>query len=114
MKDTEFKKILIVIVLIVVLLLCLCVAFGLLVGGTDRIQEELATEVPVSTPTYPPTWTPAPTNTPECDPNYEPVCLQYTPGNKLDCKDIPERNFRVVGIDHHELDKDGDGIACEQ
>jgi micrococcal nuclease len=31
----------------------------------------------------------------------------------LDCSDIPDRNFRVVGNDMHSFEGDGDGIACE-
>jgi hypothetical protein len=31
----------------------------------------------------------------------------------LDCKDIPQKNFPVVGPDPHGFDRDHDGIGCE-
>lgn len=48
-----------------------------------------------------------------CDPSYPDFCL---PPNipDLDCSDIPQSNFRVVGNDPHRFDGDGDGIGCER
>ena len=47
-----------------------------------------------------------------CDPNYAGACIPNVPYD-LDCGDIPDRNFRVVGSDVHRFDRDNDGIACE-
>ncbi|MBD0335945.1 MAG: hypothetical protein ICV62_10685 [Cyanobacteria bacterium Co-bin13] len=48
-----------------------------------------------------------------CDPSYPDVCIPAPPPD-LDCKDIPHRNFRVVGSDPHRFDGDQDGIGCER
>ena len=48
----------------------------------------------------------------ECDPNYEGACVPATYGD-VDCGEIPETDFYVVGDDVYGLDGDGDGIACE-
>jgi micrococcal nuclease len=32
----------------------------------------------------------------------------------VNCNEIPDRNFRVVGTDVHRFDVDHDGIACEE
>lgn len=47
-----------------------------------------------------------------CDPNYAGACIPSPPPD-LDCGDITERRFRIVGADVHRFDSDGDGIACE-
>jgi len=47
----------------------------------------------------------------KCDPNYSGACIPINTSD-LDCKDVP-KNIKVVGSDPHNLDKDGDGIACE-
>jgi micrococcal nuclease len=46
-----------------------------------------------------------------CSPAYPDICLPPAPD--LDCKDIPEKNFRVLPPDPHKLDRDDDGIGCE-
>ena len=46
----------------------------------------------------------------DCDPNYSGACIPVDSGD-LDCSDF-SRSFRVVGLDHHQLDRNGDGIAC--
>ena len=48
-----------------------------------------------------------------CHPSYPDVCIPYPPPD-LDCKDIPYRNFRVIGPDPHRFDGDKDGIGCEK
>ncbi len=48
-----------------------------------------------------------------CDPNYAGACIPVHPPD-VDCTEIPDRNFRVVGTDVHRLDVDRDGIACEE
>lgn len=48
-----------------------------------------------------------------CDPSYPDFCI--APGlSDLDCKDIQQRNFRVLPPDPHGFDGDRDGIGCEQ
>jgi hypothetical protein len=47
-----------------------------------------------------------------CDPNYSGACVPRYPPD-VDCSQIPATNFRVVGVDVHGLDRDGNGIACE-
>jgi micrococcal nuclease len=53
-----------------------------------------------------------PAPTPGCDPSYPGVCIPSPPPD-LDCGDIPERNFAVVGADPHRFDGNHDGIGCE-
>lgn len=48
-----------------------------------------------------------------CDPSYPDVCIPPYPPD-LDCSDIPERRFRVVGPDPHRFDGDKHGIGCER
>ena len=47
-----------------------------------------------------------------CDPSYPGVCIPPPPPD-LDCDEIEFRGFRVVGLDLHGFDLDGDGIGCE-
>lgn len=47
-----------------------------------------------------------------CDPNYEGACVPVDQGD-VDCGDLVETDFYVVGDDVDGLDGDGDGIACE-
>jgi micrococcal nuclease len=49
----------------------------------------------------------------KCDPSYPDVCIPPPPPD-LDCKDVPYKNFRVVGADPHHFDGDRDGIGCEE
>jgi micrococcal nuclease len=46
-----------------------------------------------------------------CDPSYPDVCIESPPPD-LDCGDISEKNFKVIGSDPHRFDPDGDGIGC--
>ena len=48
----------------------------------------------------------------DCDPSYPDVCIPPYPPD-LDCGEIPQRRFRVVGSDPHGFDGDSDGIGCE-
>jgi hypothetical protein len=50
--------------------------------------------------------------TEDCDPSYPNICVP-TPPPDLNCNDISDRNFRVVGGDPHGFDGDNDGIGCE-
>ena len=47
-----------------------------------------------------------------CHPSYPTVCIAPPPPD-LDCSDIPDRNFEVVGADPHRFDGDHDGVGCE-
>ncbi|MBI2170315.1 MAG: thermonuclease family protein [Actinobacteria bacterium] len=47
-----------------------------------------------------------------CDASYPDVCI-HPPPPDLDCGDVAERRFTVVGSDPHRFDRDGDGLACE-
>jgi hypothetical protein len=54
----------------------------------------------------------------DCDPNYAGACLQPD-ASDYDCEggsgDGSEYTgeVRVVGDDHYDLDRDGDGVACD-
>ncbi len=48
----------------------------------------------------------------QCDPSYPDVCIESPPPD-LDCPQISDNNFDVVGSDPHGLDNDNDGIGCE-
>ena len=48
----------------------------------------------------------------DCDSSYPGVCIPAYPPD-LDCGEIAERDFAVVGSDPHGFDREGDGIGCE-
>lgn len=51
----------------------------------------------------------------KCDPNYQGCIPAYPPD--LDCTDIKKMGLapiRVIGIDVHKFDGDGDGIGCDK
>ncbi len=48
----------------------------------------------------------------ECDANYQGACVPADVGD-VDCTEILETDFDVVGVDVYGLDGDGDGIACQ-
>jgi micrococcal nuclease len=52
-----------------------------------------------------------PTGGGACDPSYPDFCVASSPD--LDCKEIPQRRFRVVGADPHNFDGNHDGVGCE-
>jgi len=60
----------------------------------------------------------APTSTAsnsKCDPNYQGCIPPYPPD--LDCSDIKRMGLapiRVIGVDVHKFDGDGDGIGCDK
>jgi micrococcal nuclease len=47
-----------------------------------------------------------------CDSSYPNVCIPSGPPD-LDCTDISQKRFSVLGSDPHGFDADGDGISCE-
>jgi hypothetical protein len=80
------------------------------------VRREPPAPAPTATPT--PTPTPTPEPAPDCHPGYEGACLD--PGSyDYDCEggsgDGPDYTgmVRVVGDDPYDLDRDGDGIACD-
>lgn len=52
------------------------------------------------------------TQSASCDPAYPDFCIPSPPPD-LDCKDIAEKKFTVIGSDPHGFDGDGDGVGCE-
>lgn len=50
---------------------------------------------------------------PACHPSYQGVCLPLDIGD-LDCGQIGDHNFLVVGPDVYNLDGDHNGLACER
>jgi len=51
----------------------------------------------------------------KCDPNYQGCIPPYPPD--LDCTDIKRKKLapiRVIGVDVHKFDGDGDGIGCDK
>jgi micrococcal nuclease len=48
-----------------------------------------------------------------CDKSYPDFCIPSPPPD-LDCKDIQQKNFRVLQPDPHKFDRDKDGIGCER
>ena len=48
----------------------------------------------------------------DCDPSYPNICVPSPPPD-LNCNDVPNRNFKVVGSDPHGFDGDNDGIGCD-
>jgi hypothetical protein len=80
-------------------------------GTPEPALVQTSEPSPKQTPT--PRQTPAPTASQNCDRAYPDVCVPPPPPD-LDCKDISERNFRVLTPDPHKFDgKDQDGIGCE-
>lgn len=83
--------------------------------GVEPTLEPAATAKATAKATARPTArTAKPTKKPStnCDPSYPGVCIPPYPPD-LDCGDISERRFNVVGSDPHGFDGDGDGIGCE-
>jgi hypothetical protein len=79
-----------------------------------RERRQAAQEAAAATPEPTPTPEPEPT----CNTNYEGACLKPDSPD-YDCAggsgDGPDYTglVRVVGIDEYDLDRDGDGIACD-
>ena len=48
----------------------------------------------------------------ECSPSYPDTCIPPPPPN-LNCDDVDDTNFEVVGSDPHGFDGDNDGVGCE-
>lgn len=76
----------------------------------DRTQEFCAAPPPPAP--APPAPAPRPLAGSNCDPSYPGVCIPAYPPD-LDCPQIAERRFDVVGPDPHGFDGDRDGVGCE-
>jgi hypothetical protein len=50
---------------------------------------------------------------PACDPAYPDFCIKPFLG-RLRCKDLTQRNFKVLPPDPYNLDPDHNGVGCEQ
>lgn len=75
-------------------------------GDKDGIGCETSTYSPTPTPSKPKT------QGTSCDPSYPDFCIPSPPPD-LDCKDIAQKRFTVIGSDPHRFDGDKDGIGCE-
>jgi len=81
--------------------------------ATRTTAETTTTAVPPSATTTAPPPPPASTSRPRlCDPAYPTLCLSIA-APRLDCADIPDRDFPVRRPDRHRFDPDRDGIGCE-
>lgn len=47
-----------------------------------------------------------------CDSSYPDFCIPPAPPN-LNCPDISQKGFSVIGSDSHGFDRDKDGVGCE-
>lgn len=68
-----------------------------------------------SAPTEPPTAPPDPARPlppQDCHPSYPEVCIPPAPPD-LDCGQIGDRRFAVIGEDPHGFDGNHDGVGCE-
>lgn len=88
---------------------------GLWADDSCNGQRTKPAPQPVAAPAPAPT--PAPKSAPaaappqsNCDPNYTPCVPNVS--HDLDCADIGH-SVTVTGIDHHRLDRDGNGSGCE-
>lgn len=77
----------------------------------------LTTNYKVTTPPVETTPVTPPPATSKCDPGYA-GCVPLGPPNgpDLDCADIKRLGLapvKVIGVDSHKLDRDGDGIGCD-
>ena len=75
-------------------------------GDKDGIGCETSTYSPTPTPSKPKT------QGTSCDPSYPDFCIPSPPPD-LDCKDIAQKRFTVIGSDPLRFDGDKDGIGCE-
>jgi micrococcal nuclease len=79
----------------------------------NTMKPDRSKQAPPTAPAPPsPPSAPVPA-APGCDPNYSGACIPVYPPD-VNCSEISDRNFRVVGEDVHRLDIDRDGIACEE
>jgi hypothetical protein len=53
-----------------------------------------------------------PTRQSNCDSSYPDFCIPSPPPN-LNCPDISQKRFTVIGSDPHGFDRDNDGVGCE-
>ena len=99
------------IIAIIAALIVVIVIIGYVSESPPQTTQQETTELNTNKESTPQQKTSPQTTQSDCDPNYSGVCIPVDSGD-LDCSDF-SRSFRVVGLDHHQLDRDGDGIACE-
>ena len=83
--------------------------------GFDRDRDGIGCEAADAGGVTPPDngdGTPPDNGNGDCDPSYPNVCIKSPPPD-LNCPDISDKNFQVIGSDPHGFDRDNDGIGCE-
>ena len=78
-------------------------------------NTKLDTSKPADTGPVPSKLPSTPKSNNKCDPNYQGCIPPYPPD--LDCTDIKRMKLapiRVIGVDVHKFDGDGDGIGCDK
>ena len=83
-----------------------------LVGGTAALSSTVAAAAEAAGISCTDDGQSEPEPAPTCDPSYSGACIPPPPPD-LDCSDINERGFAIVGDDPHGFDTDNDGIGCE-
>ncbi len=97
--------------IIIVVVVVVAVAWFLQPRSSETAQEKIFESVDTITSTGPEEKTAQPKSQ-SCDPSYPDVCIRSFPPD-LDCDEIPYTDFRVTGVDPHDLDPDSNGIGCE-
>jgi endonuclease YncB( thermonuclease family) len=78
-------------------------------------NTKLDASKPADTGPVPSKLTSSPKANSNCDPNYQGCIPPYPPD--LNCEDIKKMKLapiRVIGVDVHKFDRDGDGIGCDK
>ena len=95
-----------------------------LTTSNSPISNELPTDSQTSTPVIPFDESTSSTNDEpssdneaqssgsNCDPSYPDFCIASPPPD-LNCADISQKRFTVLGSDPHGFDRDNDGVGCE-
>jgi len=98
------------IIAIIAALIVVIVIIGYASESPPQTTQQETTELNTNKESTPQQKTSPQTIQSDCDPNYSGVCIPVD-SHDLDCSDF-SRSFKVVGLDHHQLDRNGDGIAC--
>ena len=98
------------IIAIIAALIVVIVIIGYASESPPQTTQQETTELNTNKESTPQQKTSPQTIQSDCDPNYSGVCIPVD-SRDVDCSDF-SRSFRVVGLDHHQLDRNGDGIAC--
>jgi len=98
------------IIAIIAALIVVIVIIGYASESPPQTTQQETTELNTNKESTPQQKTSPQTIQSDCDPNYSGVCIPVD-SRDVDCSDF-SRSFKVVGLDHHQLDRNGDGIAC--